>query len=232
MRYAIAITALILMLAGTLFAPPTPHTIYGYVRNSDSSIPTPACLRFYAFYLPDSDTFWYPDDAPSFTNYDSSSGQWVVVDVQKFNPPAENGDEVFIAFINDCNSETGLTSIVIDMSGGPQSADTLELSVPTGCSEQKSLPEEVALEVYPNPFNSAVMIDLDYGSESAKPSSTSPPGACRVGIYDINGRLVGSLEEPKTDCIWQPDESITSGVYFVRATVGDAGITKRVVYLK
>jgi len=32
--------------------------------------------------------------------------------------------------------------------------------------------------------------------------------------------------------IWTPDESVTSGVYLVRATIGDRAVKKKVVYLK
>ncbi len=100
----------------------------------------------------------------------------------------------------------------------------------TGVTESAPLPEGFSLETCPNPFNAAVSIsapdgaeinvfDLNgrsvaeitaYGSESAKPSSTNASGACR----------------------WTPDESVGSGVYLVRATVGGISVTKRVAYLK
>jgi len=112
------------------------------------------------------------------------------------------------------------------------------------------------LQVYPNPFNSTVRISLDYGSESAEPLSASPPGACRVEIFDINGRMVyapspsvplpmgeggktllppgeGGSKSRMRAFIWTPDESLPSGVYLVRATMrGDLAVIKRVVYLK
>lgn len=43
-----------------------------------------------------------------------------------------------------------------------------------------------SLSAHPNPFNSAVTISLDYGSESAEPLST-------LEIFDINGRRVAQL---------------------------------------
>ena len=125
--------------------------------------------------------------------------------------------------------------------------------------EEQFEPRDFDLSLYPNPFNSSITISLDFGSESAQSSSTLPPGACRVEIFDINGRIVDNLsvgEGPRafpldgnspngsaqgrspTNIIWQPNESLASGVYLVRATVdpstgsGTETITKRVVYLK
>ena len=114
-------------------------------------------------------------------------------------------------------------------------------------------PDEISIFAYPNPFNSAVSIILDYGSESAKPLSTSPPGACRVEIFDIAGRRVAPVTElvkvpgganlPSTgsgsgirEFIWTPEKSLGSGVYLVRATIPErtasAACTKCIVHLK
>ena len=112
-------------------------------------------------------------------------------------------------------------------------------------------PEEIAISAYPNPFNSAVTISFDCGSESPQALSTLPPGACRVEIFDINGRMVAEIpadnpvgSRPAStagdagvaptvhEIVWQPDVTVGSGVYLVRAKVGDSEVTKRVVYLK
>ena len=91
-------------------------------------------------------------------------------------------------------------------------------------------PDESILRTYPNPFNSSVSI---YAPENAN-----------IEIFDINGRMVEkiptsplnnrSAERKKTggSFIWSPDKSLGSGVYLVRAKIGDEKITKRVVYLK
>ena len=95
--------------------------------------------------------------------------------------------------------------------------------------KQLQIPERLLLDVRPNPFNSSVSISATEWAE--------------IEIFDINGRIVGNI--PVGDAymrpaggiypaptIWQPDESLGSGVYLVRATIGDESITKRVVYLK
>jgi len=128
----------------------------------------------------------------------------------------------------------------------------------TGIRETSQLlPEEFALSAYPNPFNSAVKIIID-----------APVGAIhelplQVEIFDIAGRRVSVIARPKaaaissnqgdcfvgqspsrndakTEFIWQPDESLGSGVYLVRARFDDhrslsgaeTTTSKRIVYLK
>ncbi len=122
-------------------------------------------------------------------------------------------------------------------------------------SEGENKPQIFLINPYPNPFNSAVEISLDYGSESPQALSASAVGPCQLEIFDINGRLVyapsPSVPLPKGEggktllppgeggsksrmraFIWTPDESIGSGIYLVRAKLGDKSVTKRVVYLK
>ncbi len=109
-------------------------------------------------------------------------------------------------------------------------------------------PAQFAISAYPNPFNSAVTISLDFGSESPKPLST-------IEIFDVNGRRVaqlpvgeglkpsrsltgrqtgGSETTPLRNAqfVWQPDESLGSGVYLVRARFGEKTASMRIVYLK
>ena len=86
---------------------------------------------------------------------------------------------------------------------------------------QAPKPEALTLSVYPNPFNSSVVI--------------SAPEGAKIKIYDLIGRLIHEIPEAIYDpstTIWQPDKAIGSGVYFVRAEAGDKSIMKRVVYLK
>jgi photosystem II stability/assembly factor-like uncharacterized protein len=107
-----------------------------------------------------------------------------------------------------------------------------------------SRPSDFTISAHPNPFNSAVTITAPAGA-----------GVCdtplRLEIFDVAGRCVRtlrpsatSLEKGGTDIaplhkggqggsyIWTPDPSLGSGVYLVRARLGEESITKRVVYLK
>jgi len=112
----------------------------------------------------------------------------------------------------------------------------LELFGATGIDEnhKTSMPENLSLNVFPNPFNSECRFTVHGGQFTI----------WGVEIFDMKGRSVWWLGEPLadnkppiTEFIWQPDESVGSGVYLVRAKIGDrhapeATVTKRVVYLK
>jgi len=115
--------------------------------------------------------------------------------------------------------------------------------------EEKKIPIDFSLSTYPNPFNSAVTISLDV-----------PVGAglrpARVEIFDLSGRRVAQLPSPsvplpageggnsfslwekvsegrmRAEFTWQPDASIGSGVYLVRANINGCERSARVVYLK
>jgi len=114
--------------------------------------------------------------------------------------------------------------------------DTISIAT-VGIAETGSFEGDFA--IYPNPFNGncRIMID-DCGLRIDA-----------IEIYDINGRRVESVTElvevpggtklPSTgsgselhEVIWQPDESIGSGIYLVRAIVGEQSVLKRIIYLK
>lgn len=87
----------------------------------------------------------------------------------------------------------------------------------TGIEER--LPGQFAVHVVPNPFNSSVAI-------------YSPPGS-NIEIFDINGRRLAAWKNiPEDRVIWKPEHNITSGLYFLRARLGDEEIIKRAMYLK
>ncbi len=107
----------------------------------------------------------------------------------------------------------------------------------TGIIERKNLPEDIAIEVFPNPFNAVCRI-------------TAPAGS-KIEIYNLQGKLVwesqSQMDRPKNDeetsslrgegftmrsFIWQPDESIGSGVYLVSANCKNIKVVKKIVYLK
>jgi hypothetical protein len=105
--------------------------------------------------------------------------------------------------------------------------------------EETPKPIAISLSAHPNPFNSAVSITVDCrGLINQTPT---------IEIFDMTGRMVavipvgdgspvpsasGRGDLAPTRFVWQPDASIGSGIYLVRATVGDESVTKRIVYLK
>ena len=124
--------------------------------------------------------------------------------------------------------------------------------------EKNSLrPEEFTIDVYPNPFNSSCAITVSGGRGLASQTLTN------IKVYDLRGNVVYAPSIPRSlsprgerddatvwdgsespspwgegfgmrgKYIWQPDKSIASGIYLVRATTKDGQtITKQIVYLK
>ncbi len=99
---------------------------------------------------------------------------------------------------------------------------------PTGIGETRNLPDNSSLDIYPNPFNSTVTIAVGAGFTPAS-----------FEVFDINGKIIEEIPHVHLNkgssggsFTWTPDESVGSGVYFVRASVGDENITKQVIYLK
>ncbi|RKZ31806.1 hypothetical protein DRQ36_00655 [bacterium] len=110
-------------------------------------------------------------------------------------------------------------------------------------------PYRLTLDAYPNPFNSAVKIDCrGVGATGRSPRQVG------LQIFDITGRLVADLPLPRaesddktggyienrspdsargpTPLIWTPNNSLPSGVYLVKACIGDTRVTKKIVLTK
>ncbi|RKZ31349.1 hypothetical protein DRQ36_02415 [bacterium] len=128
--------------------------------------------------------------------------------------------------------------------------NSVYLSYNTGIDE-RGVPSDLALDIYPNPFNSVVNIDIrGVGAHR----SGARRQIAEVKIFDINGRLVGNLPPPctksggefgicsenrcsdlvqaPTPLIWQPDKSLGSGIYLIRTKIDGIALTRRVLYLK
>ena len=134
-------------------------------------------------------------------------------------------------------------------------ADEYGSSIIAEHSESK--PRSIEIFAYPNPFNSSVVITVSGGRGLASQTLTN------IEVYDIMGNVVYAPSIPRSlsprgerddatvwdgsespspwgegfrmrgKYIWQPDKSIASGIYLVRATTEDGQtITKRIVYLK
>ncbi|MBN2543437.1 T9SS type A sorting domain-containing protein [bacterium] len=87
----------------------------------------------------------------------------------------------------------------------------------TGIKERAKTIDKYHISCYPNPFNSCCRI--------------SSPGNAKITMFDLDGRAIAELN---SNCaIWEPVSSVSSGIYFVRANLGDKwSQPKKVVYLK
>jgi len=99
---------------------------------------------------------------------------------------------------------------------------------------QHSLLETFAINAYPNPFNTSCRIHLSGFSEQG----------IKIEIFDLSGTLRlrsvpsthrslnGAETTTDREFIWQPDESISSGTYFIKVTAGAKSAMKQVIFLK
>jgi len=107
----------------------------------------------------------------------------------------------------------------------------------TSSIDETELPSVTDLTVFPNPFNSSVKISL-----SVIPGLIRNP---EIQIFDINGHMVAQIpvfNSPLTrgvaegrggyEFVWTPDAFLGSGIYLIRAKIGEESVTKRIVYLK
>ncbi|MBN2542865.1 T9SS type A sorting domain-containing protein, partial [bacterium] len=102
-------------------------------------------------------------------------------------------------------------------------------------------PEDIKINVYPNPFNAIVNIEIAL----VRAIGQSP---LQIEIFDIEGRLVkqysdrmeGWMDGPGSSVfrltgspsyIWYP-ENLPSGIYFIKVYNQNRSFSKKVVYLK
>ncbi|MGC9315582.1 MAG: T9SS type A sorting domain-containing protein, partial [bacterium] len=108
---------------------------------------------------------------------------------------------------------------------------------PAIIGDEGRLPGELAVNVYPNPFNSAVTISLDFEVESRsveqvgnRTAGESAKQSKTIEIFDVSGRRVYSKNTTNSSIEWIPGEDVSSGIYLVRISAGEAVVTKKIVY--
>ena len=102
----------------------------------------------------------------------------------------------------------------------------------TAVAEESSIPKAGLDGPRPNPFNPSTAFTVHLSS----------PATVRLGIYDVQGRLIRLLVDGKrysagsTRVLWdglsRTGDSAGSGVYFVRLEAGSQRIVRKVVLLK
>ncbi len=97
--------------------------------------------------------------------------------------------------------------------------------------EEASRPGAFDISISPNPFNSAVTIEI-----SNLPDGVTDPIIC---VTDISGRTIDEIDPRETSnstgnisVVWCPEREIPSGIYYFRLKGNAEEITKTGVYLK
>jgi len=97
--------------------------------------------------------------------------------------------------------------------------------------ETDAMPEEFVLNIFPNPFNSSCYISAPEEASIEIYNLRGNVVETRPRVRPIQGQAHGSVHTNDT-FIWQPDESTPSGVYLIKATLGDRTIIKRTILMK
>jgi hypothetical protein len=103
--------------------------------------------------------------------------------------------------------------------------------VAVGDGDFGNAPREIRIKTFPNPFRGRLRVELN------NPSSRPEHG--RIALLDVRGRRVaelfdGVLSSGPNRFEWSAnlaDGRLPTGVYLLRATIGDRRIQKRVIYL-
>ncbi len=156
-----------------------------------------------------------------FAKYDSSgascSGTTATPIVSEISPD-------FIDTLPDVDSTTlTVSSVTPEMSN--VTPTITDVCTELGILESAIAPTRVNVDISPNPFNSSCKI--------------TAPSDAEVAVYDLNGTLLmrsSNAERAKglnrTIITWRPAAAISSGIYWVRVSVGSQCFVKRLVYLK
>ncbi len=137
--------------------------------------------------------------------------------------PFEPGDTIRLRFRFDSDSEDEEEGVFID--DIELCCNSTEFTIAVRESPDK--PDKVSLDVYPNPFNASLKIELT-GNFSTD---------ARLGIFNIDGRLVRELQmDNRHFIIWDGNDKVgaplPSGLYFVRLIENEKVFTARAVLLK
>lgn len=91
------------------------------------------------------------------------------------------------------------------------------------------IPRSTALHLFPNPFNGAVTIRLQFAVNSNEKKG-------KIKIFNLLGKLVFekeiAIQRGDNNLIWQPASDTPSGLYWVSFQCGKQRFVNRVVYLK
>ncbi len=91
----------------------------------------------------------------------------------------------------------------------------------------ENLPEQVKMEISPNPFNSNCVISIEIANVAE---------LLNLEILDVNGRSVHEeclhAKSGVLRMVWKPTEDIPSGIYFVNAKTESQSITRRAILIR
>lgn len=154
----------------------------------------------------------------------------IINPIDEYGPLAQSMGRDIIA--NGDYNNDGVTDIVAPHYGHRFNAGHTRVYALAGSSrwrvsvdeENQTIPAEMNLTSYPNPFNESVMIKYNIRSS----------GLTRLTVFDVRGRVVADLVDDfvptgEHSLVWTAPES---GVYIVRLASGDRITARKLVCVK
>lgn len=214
----------ILVIAGLAYSQGTPHLVYGYVQNEDTSTPDSICIIFKAWIIGGNDTVTHSDSGCGY-----NGGVW---GVQCSNfPDAQTGDTLVITITDTCRGEVCVVWGLIDFGvpyedfGFHTMADTVFIM-----ESDKTLPYGYGfIDVYPNPFNSRANIRISRSAKNAHVSIYNMLGTKCRDLYN------GAINEGKI-LSWDGKDSnnavLPGGTYICRVELDGEAYYTQIKFLK
>lgn len=180
-------------------------------------------LKYYRWYTNETsldDSFWVyvtDDGGSSWESIEivpQTQNWWTEVTILLTDYISPSANTRF-AFIATDHRDGSLTEGMVDDFG-------IYAYVNLEVDESPSRPERFTVDIYPNPFNSAVKLEFGMQPQS-------------VEVFDINGRLVAKLPSQRSivwDATDEDGNDLPSGVYFVRMEKGGAQLYRKITLIR
>ncbi|WP_417611331.1 T9SS type A sorting domain-containing protein [Owenweeksia hongkongensis] len=160
----------------------------------------------------------------AITNGNAGGDMFEQVENVDFNNILKNGDNyITVVLRNKANNDKGGFSLRLDLdkAGNP----VIRKTAPAGGSSEENADHlQVNFDIYPNPTNGMVFIDL----------KESPSADNSVTVLDLNGKVImnRSLVNPQTGMMDIDLSDLANGMYIIRIKSGDQNYqSKRVMKL-
>ncbi len=213
-RMIIYTSFLTVLTLSSLYAQGVPHSINGRVINNDASVPAPGCIEFTLVFSGSSDTLTESSLGCGYEVNDSGGFWYANVS------GANDGDTVTVYLHDVCENEEGQAMGVIDLTPPSQYFGLTSL-VPGGYIIDRDQDKiSSAVELSPNPFTTELRFNF----------ASNVKG--NIYFYNVYGICVDQLNIAGYDAVWQPDETISSGLYIVAIDISGEKIFTRVLLNK
>jgi len=147
-------------------------------------------------------------------------------------PAGENSIATLTLSAADVEEEVSREADLVIHNNGREPAVTIPITVEFGAESVGGragdpIPTEFWVgEAYPNPFNSSTMVRVAFPNQAR----------LRVGIYDLQGRLVEALGDNVREAgmlnLQVKGRDLASGMYLLRVTAGDRETLRKLILLR